>query len=354
MGDKFKFDVVIGNPPYQEEQEGDNKNYAPPIYHKFLDEAYKVANIVEMIHPARFLFNAGATPAEWNNKMLANEHLKVMYYEQNSSKVFSNTDIKGGIVVTYYDKVNTFESIKIFTPFVELNSILKKVLNRSNHFNSFDTIISGRTIYHFNPLIHKEHPDIAARLSEGHDNDIMSNAFDKLEEIFTEDNPQDGEVYAQMYGLYKKKRVYRYVKKVYIDGPESFESWKVFVPEANGSGAIGEVLSTPLIGAPLIGAPLIGATDTFLSIGKFDSKLEAEDCLKYVKTKFARVMLGVLKATQHNPAPKWKYVPLQDFTSSSDIDWSKSIQEIDQQLYKKYKLSPGEIDFIESHVKEME
>lgn len=98
MGEKFKFDVVIGNPPYQEEQEGDNKNYAPPIYHKFLDESYKIGHIVEMIHPARFLFNAGATPSEWNDKMLTDKHLKVMYYEQNSNRVFSNTDIKGAFL----------------------------------------------------------------------------------------------------------------------------------------------------------------------------------------------------------------------------------------------------------------
>ena len=73
----------------------------------------------------------------------------------------------------------------------------------------------------------------------------------------------------------------------------------------------------------------------------------------YIKTKFARTMLGVLKITQDCPGPKWKYVPLQDFTSSSDIDWSKSISEIDQQLYKKYGLSEEEINFIETNVKEM-
>ena len=64
-------------------------------------------------------------------------------------------------------------------------------------------------------------------------------------------------------------------------------------------------------------------------------------------------MLGLLKVTQNNAKPVWKYVPLQDFTSKSDIDWSKSIHEIDLQLYKKYGLSKEERDFVESHVKEM-
>jgi hypothetical protein len=76
--------------------------------------------------------------------------------------------------------------------------------------------------------------------------------------------------------------------------------------------------------------------------------------MKYIKTKvFARAMLGTLKVTQHNPKSTWKNVPLQDFTATSDIDWSRSIAEIDQQLYAKYGLDQHEIDFIETRVKEM-
>ena len=76
--------------------------------------------------------------------------------------------------------------------------------------------------------------------------------------------------------------------------------------------------------------------------------------MKYVKSKFARCLLGTLKATQHNPKNTWANVPLQNFTSKSDIDWSKSIEEIDKQLYNKYKLDPPEIDFIEKMIKPME
>lgn len=124
--------------------------------------------------------------------------------------------------------------------------------------------------------------------------------------------------------------------------------YKVIVPKSNGSGALGEVLSTPLIGEPLI-----GYTRTFISIGRCQTEAEAQNLLKYIKSKFCRVMLGILKITQHNDPEKWKYVPLQDFTPSSDIDWSKSVAEIDRQLYAKYGLSDEEINFIESHVKEM-
>ncbi|MDO5309828.1 MAG: hypothetical protein Q4G03_10130 [Planctomycetia bacterium] len=155
--------------------------------------------------------------------------------------------------------------------------------------------------------------------------------------------------YVRVIGLIKNKRTILYLKQDYIeqDHPNLFK-YKVILPKANGSGALGEVISTPLIGEPLI-----GYTETFIGIGAFDTREEAEAALKYIKTKFARAMLGILKVTQENRKGKWKYVPLQDFTSSSDIDWSGTVAEIDEQLYRKYGLSQEEINFIESHVKEM-
>lgn len=129
---------------------------------------------------------------------------------------------------------------------------------------------------------------------------------------------------------------------------------KVIVPESNGSGAIGEVPCTPIIGTPIIGEPLIGVTQTFLTIGAFDTCAEAEACLKYVKTKFARTLLGILKVTQHNPKDTWRLVPLQDFTNRSDIDWTQRVSDIDRQLYRKYALSESEIAFIEEKVRAME
>ena len=117
----MKFDYVIGNPPYQETQEGTSDN---PIYNCFMDAAYEIAEKVELITPARFLFDAGKTPKVWNEKMLEDEHLKVEYYEQDSSKVFSNTDIKGGVAVTYRDKSKIFGAIDTFTQYPVLNNIL--------------------------------------------------------------------------------------------------------------------------------------------------------------------------------------------------------------------------------------
>lgn len=131
----MKFDYIIGNPPYQDETLGDNKGYAPPIYHLFLDESYRIGEKVELIHPARFLFNAGSTPKAWNEKMLNDPHLKVVRYEQDASAIFPNTSIMGGVAITYHDKGVEFGAIETFTAFQELNSILRKV--ESHHDHSF-------------------------------------------------------------------------------------------------------------------------------------------------------------------------------------------------------------------------
>lgn len=108
-----------------------------------------------------------------------------------------------------------------------------------------------------------------------------------------------------------------------------------------------------MLSTPLIGEPLIGYTQSFIGIGTFNEQTEAMAALKYVKSKFARTLLGILKVTQDNSKETWRFVPLQDFTSKSDIDWEKSVAEIDRQLYAKYELSEEEITFIESMIKPM-
>ncbi|MCP0886071.1 Eco57I restriction-modification methylase domain-containing protein [Ligilactobacillus sp. WILCCON 0076] len=336
---KFKFDVVIGNPPYQEETAGTSSS-DKPIYNLFMDEVYKISNIAELITPGRFLFNAGATPKAWNRKMLSDKHLKVLYFETNSAKVFSNTDIKGGVTVTYRDRNKDFGEIGTFTIFPELNSILKKVRQDVIQNGSLTKIIYSQNKFNLDEL--NEHYVGLDRT----DKRLESNIFKY--DIFKPERSSKDDL--KILGVIKNKRVFRYVNPKYIDNKDTnLDFYKVLLPKSNGSGTLGEVVSTPLVGTPLV-----GYTRTFIGIGSFKTMFEATSALKYVKSKFARVMLGVLKVTQDNNPGKWKWVPLQDFTSSSDIDWTKSIHEIDQQLYKKYGLDEQEIKFIETKVKEMD
>lgn len=335
----MNFDAIIGNPPYQETMSGTSDN---PIYQSFYDVAFDLCKKVTLITPARYLFNAGKTPKNWNQKMLNDEHLKVVFYEQNSSRLFPNTDIKGGLAITYRDASKIFGKIEFFTNYPELKTILEKV--RKSDFKTFSDLIYAPESYRFSKKIHEEHPEIKSKLSAGHDFDVTSNIFEKLENIFSDKKLDSDFDYIQIFGLSGTSRVYKYIRKDYIMPHENLMKWKVFLPKSNGSGAIGEVLSTPLI----------GHTQTFISIGAFETKEEAEDCMKYIKTKFARTLLGTLKVTQDNKKATWQNVPLQDFSTSSDIDWSKSIPEIDKQFYAKYGLSLEEVEFIEKNVKSME
>lgn len=339
----MNFDTIIGNPPYQETMAGTSDN---PIYNLFYDNAFELCNKVSLITPARYLFKAGKTPKDWNEKMLNDEHFKVVFYEQDSSKLFPDTDIKGGLAITYRDANKNFGKIGFFTNYKELNGILEKV--RKSNFKTLADLVYAPESYRLTKKLHEEHPEIKSKLSKGHDFDVTSNIFSKLNELFTNEKPNDGNDYIQIFGLEGSNRVYKYIRNDYIMPHDNLMKYKVFVPKSNGSGAIGEVLSTPLIGQPLI-----GHTQTFISIGSFDTEYEANSLLKYLKTKFARTMLGTLKVTQDNKKATWLNVPLQDFTANSDIDWSKSIPEIDKQLYKKYNLSKDEIEFIESKVREM-
>ena len=343
----MKIDAIIGNPPYQVMNKGEG-NGSDPVYHRFLDLAMILSPQGTLIHPARFLFNAGKTPKEWNAKILADRHYKVVNYWANSMEVFSTVDVKGGIATSYWNREMIFTPIRLFTPFEELRGIKSKVAQHA--CDSLADMVTPRELYRITDDLYVEHPEWGSRQSKGHKYSFGANVFDVFPEIFFDECPQGKEhEMAKIYGRANNERCYKWCKRNYITRPENFDKYKVILPEANGSGAIGEVLSTPLIGEPLI-----GVTDTFISIGAFDTYPEAEACLKYVKTRFARTMLGILKATQHNPKDTWRLVPLQDFSQNSDIDWNQSVADIDQQLYRKYGLEPEEIAFIEEKVRPME
>ena len=340
----MKFDYIIGNPPYQETLQNTSDK---PIYNDFMDASYQISDKVELITPARFLFNAGKTAKVWNEKMLNDVHLKVLYYEPDSSKVFSNTDIKGGVAITYRDGNAEFGSIGSFTPYNDLNDILHRVKNHKS-FVSIEKIVITSFAYHYTDRLHEDYPDAASRLSKGHAYDLKSNAFDRLSDVYQDEKPDDGHDYIRIFGRQNNERTYKFIRRDYVNNVANLDKYKLFMPKANGTGAFGEVLTLPEISEPGV-----GATESFVSIGLFDTAEECDNLLKYIKSRFMRAMLGVVKITQDLTPSKWKYVPLQDFTVHSDIDWSKSVAEIDQQLYRKYDLTADEIEFIETHVKEM-
>lgn len=331
----MKFDVVIGNPPYQENdtsiqrESGAANASASPIYHLFINEAVKISDIQCFVIPSRWAMGAG-----------------------DSKDIFPNNDIKGGICyfarnknytgkakVTVKDaeseqKTEKFlneEGVGVFVPYVELADILWKVrtITANLEKDNMQKIVSVRKPY-------------------GLSTDFFRNQIKyNLPSVSTKKQNNDD---IEIIGLDKGKRVSRFIPQNYPlpVGRGTVGRWKVFIPYAYGCGALGETIPSPILGSPIQ-----ICTETYLRIGSFKTEFEAESLLKYIKTKFFRVMVGILKTTQHSTTT-YRYVPLQNFTPQSDIDWNKSIAEIDQQLYKKYGLSEKEIAFIETKVRAME
>ncbi|MGI6157977.1 MAG: Eco57I restriction-modification methylase domain-containing protein [Saccharofermentanales bacterium] len=342
MGKKL-FDYVIGNPPYQDDYVGSN-NQTKPVYNLFMDNAFEISEVVELITPARFLTHAGATPKDWNRKMLTDPHFKILHYEEDSSKAFSDVDIKGGVVVSYFSWNETFEPIEIFIKSAQLRSVFEKI--KGHLKENVGELVHSPDSFRFTDVLFEENPNLIGRTDQQHAKAVASNVFERYPEIFHVDRKKND---VKVIGRKANERVTFFAKNAYFNDQGNLHKWKVLVAGAIGSGTFGETLSDPIIAEPNS-----AHTQTFLSMGEFDTKYQAEALAKYLKTKFARALLGIMKTTQNNQAKiTWSKIPLQDFTPNSDIDWSKSIHEIDLQLYRKYGLDEQEIDFIESRVKEM-
>lgn len=211
-----KFDFVIGNPPYQEEAKDTSDK---PVYNYLMDEAFKISSRVELITPARFLFNAGNTPKKWNQKMLTDKHFKVLKYEQNSGKIFPSTDIKGGVAITYRDAEKDFGAIETFVLFEELNSIMHKVKEKKEA--SLSDFVYSPESYKLTEKLHQDFPEAEALLSKGHKYDVTTNIFDKLDFIFKDkkglDKPE-----VEIIGRHENKRASKWIRRDYLKGPDKF------------------------------------------------------------------------------------------------------------------------------------
>ncbi|MGB4825421.1 MAG: hypothetical protein WBP82_11045 [Leuconostoc mesenteroides] len=204
-----------------------------------------------------------------------------------------------------------FGAIKTFVPDPILRSVSQKFKADIDR-NLSSIIFGGRSDLKFNDefllaypdsiqmrieQIQIKYPDVKT-LNANEEYELKSSTFESLDKVFLHEEPIDKENYYKIIGLYKSKRVWRWIEKIYMTprySKNNIEKYKVFVPKANGSGAIGEVISTPLIGTPLT-----SATPTFISIGQFERKIEAENCMKYIKTKFARALLAIYHLYNHS------------------------------------------------------
>lgn len=341
---KMKFGAVIGNPPYQASAQGTSSS-DDPIYHLFIELAYNITEKAVLITPARFLFDAGKTPSSWNKKMLHDPHVKVSFFESDSKRVFKDILIPGGIAITYRDANTEFGEIGKFTTYPELDVIRNKVWQIKQ--DSIRTIIYTQNKFNLTAL-YEDYPEFKSMIgSNGKDKRFRQIIMERLN-VFTSEKVEEDSI--RVLGLIRRVRSYRFIPRRYVDNENWIDKYKVFVPFSNGaSGTLGEEPAR-MISKPVLGFPGDGITQTFIGFGAFDSEFEAEALLKYLKTKFCRILLSILKVTQGNKSETWEYVPIQDFTKYSDIDWTQSIEKIDGQLYKKYKLSIEDVDFINKRI----
>ena len=364
----IRFNAVVGNPPYNETSDVNNRNN--PIYHYFYDLSEKLSKVYTLISPARFLFDAGLTPAVWNKKMLSDEHLQVVHYTSDSTTCFPNTAINGGVAIMLRNAHVKNNPIIQFLPDENLRSLASKF--NPNSPNSFKTIVfGGRSDLKFNSEFLKDYPNspkdrlafiqlkrpTVDKLGPNEEYELKTSTFEALPYAFKEfvDNPEE---YYHLLGLINNERKWRYTLRKYMSprypNNNNIEKYKVFFSKADGAaGQVGNPIPARIIGKTEIGRPGDSATSSFISAGAFDTEIEAVNCIKYMKTKFLRCLVGIMKITQDLPPSVWAYVPIQDFTSSSDIDWNKSICDIDQQLYAKYNLDLFEKDFIEKMIEPM-
>ena len=343
----IKFDAVVGNPPYQIIDGGAHAS-ATPLYNLFVNIAKKLSNrYVSLIMPSRWM-TGGKGLDSFRREMIHDKHILKLFDHFNAADCFSNVDIKGGICYFLRDKdtiglceVVSYTNDGTFTSIRNLCEEGDDIFIRENRLISIKQKVQNLTTESFEKLV-------SAMKPYGLRGDVFQNTQKYNLPPMNDEFIEDGLI---IWGLdSKQRRVKKYVrgdyplpKRDYVDG------FKLFVSRNQGSGVLGEEFSTPIYASPNE-----CCTETFVVVGIFEDKQEMLNCWKYLCTKFFRAMVGIKKNDQGAGRAIYRYVPLQDFTDKSDIDWTKSVAEIDQQLYKKYNLTDEEIAFIESKIKPME
>ena len=342
--DNMKFNAIVGNPPYQV-MDGGAQASATPIYNKFVDIAKAISpTYISMIMPARW-YSGGKGLDDFRESMLCDKRISLLHDYLNGKVCFPNVEIKGGICYFLWDRtwngecsifthtetenIHSVRFLKekgetIFIRDSRMVNIKQKVA--SLHFRTFSSLVSSMKPY-------------------GLRGDFFKNP-EKYGLPKIKETKQNGDV--TIFGLDEKQhRVKRYIPKDYpLPKTNGIIDYKIFIPRNFGSGRIEDNIFTTIIGHPYE-----ICTETFVQIYPFNSYEETLNCDKYLKTKFVRFMIGIRKQDQGASRDVYSFVPIQDFSDNSDIDWSKSISEIDQQLYAKYYLTDKEISFIERTMK---
>lgn len=343
IGKNMKITAIVGNPPYQDMGGSGGTNDAP-IYQEFCMLSSQLKpSYVSLIIPSRW-FAAGRENllGNFRAKMLKSGKIVKLTAFNNSHDLFQNVEVKGG--VCYYLEASTYVGKCRYTL---VNGENTQTINIS--LGAFDVMIR-------NPRLIKIVVKVSNNKSHGVDEIISSDTpfgiptkptnntkgtFD-ITEIETPTHN------TKLYIVERLKRKVVFIRKSTVrKNVQDIDKYKVFIPEVGGTGN-----DSKIIGTPEYAPPNSVCTQSYL-YAAFKGEIEAKNFIKYLRTKFLRILVSAIKITQHATSRVYRFVPLQDFTESSDIDWSQSVADIDRQLYAKYGLTDEEIAFIESMIKPM-
>lgn len=345
-GEDLKFDVIIGNPPYQE-MDGGAQASASPLYHHFVDLAKELnPKLISFIMPTRW-YVGGKGLDEFRDEMLSDIHIRELHDWLTPEDIFPSTNIRGGVCYFLWDK--NYDNSKNLTRVVtyEKNKIIGDTV-RAMKIEGADIFIrDAKAIYILDKIFANKNIETMFNYVSSRKPFALSGYFIKDEKFRSTNSGLSNPIIC-----YGKGRVVGYLERNEVTvRSEWINSWKVFTPRANN---IGTELKDDNLNT-FVGKPNTICTESYIVIGAelgLD-EISANNLSKYLTTKFSRYLHSLAKASQDATAKTYRFIPLQDFSSSSDINWDVSIKEIELQLYKKYELSEDEINHIERRIKEM-
>lgn len=349
IGKDMKINAIVGNPPYQiNDGSGASDDAANPIYQIFVRIAKQIRpEYFSLIMPSKWMIGGKAVLKPFRKEMMEDKHIASIYDYEDSGECFNGQHIDGGICyflwsrkyegLTNYTYKPTNE--KSFCSIRHLSDGNSDIIIRDNRRQSIINKISK--LQSFSQIV-------SARKPFGINTDIFNNKS-SYPEYKLNDIPYENSVL--LWGVYGikggAKRITGYIDSNAIKKNRQWiNKYKLFISKAYSADAI---VPPEIIIAP----PGVVCSETFLVIGPFENSVEQNNANRYLETNFCRILLFFGRGTMQVSQDVFRFVPLQDFTSLSDIDWNKSIPEIDNQLFAKYHLTNEEISFIESMIKPM-
>lgn len=327
----MKINAIVGNPPYQVMDGGAGVS-AKPVYNLFVEIAKQIApNYISMIMPSRW-FAGGKGLDSFRESMLSDKRISHIFDYVNAKDCFPTASIGGGVNYILWDvnykgncSITTIQGtqrdieqrpLDQFSVFIRYNSAIH-IVHKCQSDNSFASIVNSRNPFGLSSNIRGEKTGEIRLITSAGISWLPKSAIDSTNHLLSKYKILMSKVTAEHAGEPDKKGQFKIISRTEIIGPNDV------------------------------------CTDSYLIVGASESKLVVENEYKYIQTRFLRFLLMQSVSSINLSSEKFQFIPLQDFTSSSDINWSRSISEIDTQLYAKYGLSEDEISFIESMIKPM-